>query len=114
IVEQAYAFARKAHAGQKRYSGEEYFSHPVSVARHLTQMQLDPITVAAGLLHDVPEDTDITLDQITEHFGQEIAFLVDGVTKLSKVRMTQQQIDQSNQVDQTNKAAVDREQAATE
>ncbi len=114
IVERAYVFARKAHAGQRRYSGEEYISHPVAVARHLTRMQLDPITIAAGLLHDVPEDTDITLDQIEEHFGQEIAFLVDGVTKLSKVRMSQQQIDQSSQLDSSNKAAVDREQTATE
>lgn len=114
IVERAYRYAQTAHQGQKRNSGEEYFIHPVAVAHHLTNMQLDPITVAAGLLHDVPEDTDTSMEDIERVFGKEVAFLVDGVTKLGKVRMSQQQIDQSDQTDQSNKAAVDRDKAATE
>jgi GTP pyrophosphokinase len=114
LVEQAYVFAKKAHLGQTRYSGDPYFVHCIAVARHLVEMQLDVTTIAAGLLHDVPEDTDISLEVITQEFGEDVAFLVDGVTKLSKVRMSQQQVDQQDQMDQSDKAAVDREKAAME
>lgn len=114
LMERAYAFAKKAHAGQTRYSGDPYFSHCIAVARHLVEMQLDVATIAAGLLHDVPEDTEISLEVIAQEFGDDVAFLVDGVTKLSKVRMSQQQVEQQGQTDQTDKAAVDREKVAME
>ncbi len=114
LVERAYAFTKKAHQSQTRYSGDPYFTHCLAVARHLVEMQLDVATIAAGLLHDVPEDTTITTEQIAHEFGDDVAFLVDGVTKLSKVRMSQQQVDQQVQTDQTDKAALDREKTAME
>lgn len=114
LVERAYVFARKAHDGQLRYSGDPYFSHCVGVARHLIEMQLDVTTIAAGLLHDVTEDTDTPLEELEKEFGSEVAFLVDGVTKLSKVRMSQQQVDQQSQTDQSDKAALDRDRTAVE
>ncbi|AZR73091.1 (p)ppGpp synthetase [Anoxybacter fermentans] len=85
IVGRAYEFARKAHEGQFRDSGEPFFNHPVEVAEILAELELDVITIAAALLHDVVEDTDITIEQIEEEFGKEIALLVNGVTKLSQI-----------------------------
>ena len=69
LMERAYTFAKKAHEGQTRYSGDPYFSHCIAVARHLVEMQLDVTTIAAGLLHDVPEDTEISLEVIAQEFG---------------------------------------------
>jgi GTP pyrophosphokinase len=86
-VRQAYAVAYAAHRNQRRQSGEAYINHPVAVACILLDMQMDECTVAASLLHDVVEDTTIDLDYINELFGQEIAYLVDGVTKLSVLEM---------------------------
>ncbi len=83
-IEAAYRFASEAHEGQKRASGEPYVSHPVAVAHLLAELGLDPIAVQAALLHDIPEDTDFSLDDLEERFGPEVAKLVDGVTKLSK------------------------------
>ncbi|RMH38927.1 MAG: bifunctional (p)ppGpp synthetase/guanosine-3',5'-bis(diphosphate) 3'-pyrophosphohydrolase [Deltaproteobacteria bacterium] len=85
LVERAYAFACKAHEGQMRRSGDPYVTHPVSVAALIAQLKLDVPSVCAGLLHDAVEDTSVTVEELTEHFGQEIAFLVDGVTKLGKL-----------------------------
>lgn len=85
LVERAYEFAKKAHDGQHRISGELYIFHPLEVAMILADLELDTITIAAGLLHDVVEDTEYTLDDISENFGAEIALLVDGVTKLGKL-----------------------------
>ncbi|MCG0275880.1 MAG: bifunctional (p)ppGpp synthetase/guanosine-3',5'-bis(diphosphate) 3'-pyrophosphohydrolase [Thermosediminibacteraceae bacterium] len=85
LVKRAYEFAKKAHDGQHRVSGELYIFHPLEVAMILADLELDTITIAAGLLHDVVEDTNYTLDDITENFGSEIALLVDGVTKLGKL-----------------------------
>ena len=86
IVEKAYHFAEKAHAGQKRKSGEDYFIHPCFVASILTELMIDPPTIAAGLLHDTVEDCPgITLELIRNEFGDEVAQLVDGVTKLNKL-----------------------------
>ncbi len=82
----AYALASDAHAGQKRASGEEFVSHAVEVATILAQLRLDSATVTAGLIHDVVEDTPITLADISARFGDEVATLVDGVTKIGKVR----------------------------
>lgn len=85
LVERAYEFAKKAHDGQHRISGELYIFHPLEVAMILADLELDTITIAAGLLHDVVEDTEYTLEDITREFGDEIALLVDGVTKLGKL-----------------------------
>ena len=86
LVEKAYHFAEKAHAGQKRKSGEPYFIHPCFVASILTELMIDPPTIAAGLLHDTVEDCDgIELEDIRREFGNEVAELVDGVTKLNKL-----------------------------
>ncbi len=86
VVFRAYQVAKRAHEGVRRLSGAPYFSHPLAVAEELAEWGLDENAVAAGLLHDVAEDTSYTLDQIKEEFGEEIAFLVDGVTKLSRVK----------------------------
>ncbi len=85
LICRAYHFAREAHAGQKRKSGEDYITHPVAVAAILATLGMDAETLAAALLHDVVEDTGVTLDDIREHFGDSIAALVDGVTKLQVV-----------------------------
>ncbi len=86
LVEKAYRFAEKAHDGQKRKSGEPYFIHPCFVASILTELMIDPPTIAAGLLHDTVEDCEgVSLDTIREEFGEEVAHLVDGVTKLNKL-----------------------------
>ena len=86
LVKKAMEFATAAHQGQKRVSGEDYIIHPLRVAEILTQMNLDSKTVAAGLLHDVADDTPKTLQDIEKEFGDEIAFLVSGVSKLGKLR----------------------------
>ena len=86
VVRRAYEFAEKAHANQKRKSGEPYFSHPCAVAVILTDLMLDGTTIAAGLLHDCVEDVEgVTLEVIREQFGQEVELLVDGVTKLNQL-----------------------------
>jgi GTP pyrophosphokinase len=85
LISRAYDYAAKAHKGQTRKSGDPYFSHPVSVAGIITELRLDVASVVAGLLHDVVEDTLATITDIEREFGQEVAFLVDGVTKLSKI-----------------------------
>ena len=86
LIEKAYHFAEKAHAGQTRKSGEDYFVHPVYVASIITELMIDPPTIAAALLHDTVEDcADVSLSRIQSEFGDEVARLVDGVTKLSKL-----------------------------
>lgn len=85
LIRKAYAFADQQHAGQKRDSGESYISHPLAVAYILTSLQIDDQTIIAGLLHDLVEDTSVTLDQVEEMFGPQVRRLVDGVTKLSKL-----------------------------
>ncbi len=86
FVESAYEFAKKAHEGQFRVSGQPYIIHPTQVAGTLATLRLDPDTVAAGYLHDTVEDTPVTNDDIKEKFGKDVAFIVDGVTKLSKIQ----------------------------
>ncbi len=89
VVRRAYQFAEKAHAGQKRKSGEPYFSHPCAVAVILADLMLDGTTVAAGLLHDCVEDCEgITPEVIGQEFGQEVELLVDGVTKLNQLNFS--------------------------
>ncbi|OHA06526.1 MAG: hypothetical protein A2934_05225 [Candidatus Sungbacteria bacterium RIFCSPLOWO2_01_FULL_47_10] len=86
LIRRAFACAQKAHVNQKRRSGIPYFDHPISVALSVSEMGLDASSVAAALLHDVCEDAHFSLEQIEKEFGPEIAFLVDGVTKLDKIK----------------------------
>ncbi|MEY2738034.1 MAG: hypothetical protein RL683_1152 [Actinomycetota bacterium] len=86
IIERAYMVAELAHQGQLRKSGEPYITHPIAVSQILAELGIGPITIAAALLHDTVEDTDYTLAQLQKDFGEEIASLVDGVTKLDKVK----------------------------
>jgi len=86
IVEKAYLAAEKAHTGQVRKSGDPYITHPVAVAQILADLGIGPAGLAAALLHDTVEDTDYSLEDLTKDFGDEIAMLVDGVTKLDKVK----------------------------
>jgi guanosine-3',5'-bis(diphosphate) 3'-pyrophosphohydrolase len=85
LIERAYEFAERAHKGQKRKSGDPYFVHPTNVAGIIADLKLDAASVCAGLLHDCVEDTLATVDDLEREFGDEVAFLVDGVTKLSKI-----------------------------
>jgi GTP diphosphokinase / guanosine-3',5'-bis(diphosphate) 3'-diphosphatase len=85
LLTKAYQFSEDAHKDQKRSSGEPFINHPLGVARILAELQLDTITIATGLLHDTVEDTVATNDQIEKEFGPQIALLVDGVTKISKI-----------------------------
>ena len=85
LVRRAYEFASRAHEGQRRGTGEPYVQHPLETALLLADLQLDRATIAAGLLHDVPEDTASTLDEVRAEFGDEVVRLVDGVTKLSRI-----------------------------
>ena len=85
MIDRAYVYSARVHAGQVRLSGEPYLSHPLEVAGILTDMQLDIVSVAAGLLHDVIEDTHATPEEIKNLFGQEVFHIVSGVTKLSKL-----------------------------
>lgn len=93
----AYVFSQEAHQNQKRYSGEPYLSHPLEVADILADLNMDVITIAAGLLHDVVEDTQVSLEEIKNVFGEEVAMLVNGVTKLSKISFqTKEEVQAEN------------------
>ena len=91
LVRDAYAFAEAAHAGQKRYSGEPYITHPLAVAGALAEWQMDVQAVVAALLHDVMEDTAVTKAQIAQRFGKQVAELVDGLSKLDKIEFQSHQ-----------------------
>ena len=88
LIKRAYQVASEAHDGQSRMSGEPFIQHSLATAATLVDLRLDGATIAAGLLHDVPEDTAVTVEDIEETFGEEIAKLVDGVTKLRKITWT--------------------------
>lgn len=87
FIRSAYEFAEKAHRGQKRKSGEDYIQHSLHTALNIARLGLGSKTIAGALLHDVPEDTETTLKEIEDKFGHEIAFIVDGVTKVGKIRL---------------------------
>ena len=88
LIEKAYKVAFEAHKDQLRKSGEPYIIHPLYVAIILADLEMDKETIASGLLHDVVEDTIMTEQEIKEEFGEEVALLVDGVTKLQKLQFT--------------------------
>ncbi len=87
IIREAYKFAAVAHEGQLRRSGEPYITHCLHAAKILAETGMDATTISAGLLHDVPEDTTITIKEIEDKFGEEVAYLVNGITKLGKIRL---------------------------
>ncbi|MFT8391278.1 MAG: bifunctional (p)ppGpp synthetase/guanosine-3',5'-bis(diphosphate) 3'-pyrophosphohydrolase [Sporolactobacillus sp.] len=95
LVEQAFHFADEAHKGQVRRSGEKYISHPIEVAGILVDLKMDATTIIAGFLHDVVEDTPVTLDDIRAKFGENVAVLVDGVTKLRHFEYTSKEDQQA-------------------
>ena len=86
LLTRAFAFAARAHEGQQRRSGEEFIHHPFGAAKICAELRLDDQTIAAALLHDVVEDTDAKIEDVREEFGDEIAQLVEGVTKLTGIR----------------------------
>jgi len=103
LLTRAFVFACEAHDGHKRRSGEDFIVHPAAVARILAELRMDASTVAAGLLHDVVEDTDTTIEQVRAEFGDEIGQLVEGVTKLSRIKFASRE---QTQVDNYRKMIV--------
>ena len=93
LIRRAFETARDAHKGQKRKSGEPYIIHPVHVAIILANLELDKESIIAGILHDVVEDTDMTLDDVKAIFGEEVALLVDGVTKLTQLSWSKDKLE---------------------
>ncbi|MEA3296787.1 MAG: HD domain-containing protein, partial [candidate division Zixibacteria bacterium] len=94
IIRSAYEFSNRVHAGQRRVSGEPYVEHCLEVAFILAEQHMDSTTIVAGLVHDVVEDTDITLEELRRKFGDEVAELVDGVTKLGAVNFSSREEQQ--------------------
>ncbi len=111
VIRRAYVRAERAHAGQLRDSGAPYIEHPLEVAHILAELQTDAPTIAAGLLHDVVEDTSVDLQTIRDEFGEEVAKLVDGVTKLSLTELSQRSLEEA-QGDQPLPSAKAQERAA--
>ena len=99
LLQQAYDLARDAHEGQSRESGEPYLEHPLAVAHILADLESDVPTLAAGLLHDVVEDTSVSLPSIKKRFGKEVALLVDGVTKLSQTELHRRRLSREAEAD---------------
>jgi guanosine-3',5'-bis(diphosphate) 3'-pyrophosphohydrolase len=95
FIRRAYEYAKSAHEGQFRKSGEAYIIHPVQVAGILVHLELDPETIAGGFLHDAVEDTNVTIEELEQHFGNEVAMLVDGVTKLGKIKYKSKEAQQA-------------------
>ena len=85
IIRKAYEFSERYHAGQTRASGEPYLVHPLAVAMVLAEMRMDSQSIAAGLLHDSVEDTSVTIEDVRREFGEPVARIVEGVTKISKI-----------------------------
>src|SRR6266576_5997810 len=107
IVEKAYDFSQKHHAGQTRASGEPYLVHPLEVALVLAEMKMDPVAVVAGLLHDSVEDTSVTIGDIGKEFGEQVAHIVEGVTKISKIDFASSEERQAENVRKMVLAMVD-------
>src|SRR5690242_1761545 len=94
-VREAYLFAEQAHSGQVRKSGEPYILHPLAVADIVVGMQMDPTSVVAALLHDVVEDTSVSLEEVRTKFGNTCAMLVDGLTKLERIQFRSKEEQQN-------------------
>ena len=95
LIRRAYAYGMQMHEGQMRHSGEPYFSHPIAVAAILTEQRLDDATIVTALLHDTIEDTKSTYAEVSRQFGEEVAELVDGVTKLTNLQLSSTQTQQA-------------------
>ena len=95
LIRRAYIFSAKEHKGQVRASGEAYLTHPLEVANNLAEMKMDAVTVSVGLLHDVVEDTLVSLEDVESIFGPEVAHIVDGVTKISQIQFTSKEAKQA-------------------
>jgi len=95
LIRRAYIFSAKEHKGQVRASGEAYLTHPLEVANILAEMKMDAVTVSVGLLHDVVEDTLVSLEDVESIFGPEVAHIVDGVTKISQIQFTSKEAKQA-------------------
>jgi GTP pyrophosphokinase len=98
VMRRASQFAEAAHAGQKRLSGEDFVEHPIAVAQILADLGLDTTTLVAALLHDVPEDTEVSLDELKEGFGAEVTRIVDGLTKLEAIESRSREQEQAENV----------------
>src|SRR3954464_626960 len=107
VVEKAYEFSLKHHAGQTRASGEPYLVHPLEVAIILAEMKLDSTAIAAGLLHDAIEDTPVTTEEISTDFGEQVAHIVEGVTKISKIDFASREERQAENLRKMMLAMVD-------
>ena len=107
LVKKAYEFSQKHHAGQTRASGEPYLVHPLEVANVLADMKMDSISVAAGLLHDSVEDTSVTTVEIRQEFGEQVAHIVEGVTKISKIDFSSREEAQAENLRKMMLAMVD-------
>jgi GTP pyrophosphokinase len=107
IVKRAYDYSMKHHAGQSRASGEPYLIHPLEVALVLAEMKMDPVAVAAGLLHDSVEDTSVTVSDIRQEFGEQVAHIVEGVTKISKIDFATKEEQQAENLRKMMLAMVD-------
>src|SRR5579864_9496671 len=107
IVKKAYDYSLKNHEGQSRASGEPYLVHPLEVALVLAEMKMDPIAVAAGLLHDSVEDTLVTIVDIRKEFGEQVAHIVEGVTKISKIDFATREEQQAENLRKMMLAMVD-------
>ncbi len=95
FIRRAFEYANQAHSEQYRKSGEPYIIHPIQVAGILVNLEMDPETIAGGFLHDVVEDTDYTIEDIERQFGEEVSMLVDGVTKLGKIKYKSKEAQQA-------------------
>src|ERR1700758_334834 len=107
IVKKAYDYSLKNHEGQSRASGEPYLVHPLEVALVLAEMKMDPVAVAAGLLHDSVEDTSVTIVDIRKEFGEQVAHIVEGVTKISKIDFATKEEQQAENLRKMMLAMVD-------
>ena len=107
VIERAYEYAIQHHEGQQRASGEPYVIHPIGVAQILADMKMDPNAIAAGLLHDLVEDTSVTIVDIRKEFGEQVAHLVEGVTKISKINFSTREERQAENLRKMMLAMVD-------
>src|SRR2546427_7929822 len=107
IVEKAYEFSQEHHKGQTRASGEPYLVHPLEVSCVLAEMKMDPVAIAAGLLHDSVEDTSVTIVDIRKEFGEQVAHIVEGVTKIGRIDFSSREEQQAENLRKMMLAMVD-------